>query len=424
MRVCVFEDAAVGQLEPLTLTRPAFALRCGATSLLDKQRRYFGVAEMGALVRSELAELTRREHPGLHVNDPTWLGGSAPGRLVLVNARWLAPAAAFAPPSRAEVGLCGEEAAWLVVPAAAGDLSPENVAGRVERWRAELPRREAGGMMIAYPWHLVEHNARALEEDFGRAGPTAPLPAGRMLMGFSERLRIHPEARVEPMVFIDTTKGPVTIDRGAVVQAFSRIEGPCYVGPDTHLLGARVRSSSFGPNCRVGGEVEGSIIHGHSNKAHDGFLGHSYLGEWVNFGAGTQTSDLRTDYGSVRFHINGRAVDSGLLKVGAFVGDHTKTSLNVLFNTGSLVGPFGQLLMSGTLLPREVPPFCRVAHGRIEERTDLRGMFATAAAMMARRGRDWTAAHAELFFYLYEATTAPRRQALRESEQRRLRRAV
>ncbi len=75
-------------------------------------------------------------------------------------------------------------------------------------------------------------------------------------------------------------------------------------------------------------------------------------------------------------------------------------------------------------MPREVPPFCRVAHGRIEERTDLRGMFATAAAMMARRGRDWTAAHAELFFYLYEATTAPRRQALRESEQRRLRRVV
>ncbi len=425
MRVCVFEDAAVGQLEPLTLTRPAFDLRCGATSLLDKQRRYFGARETGVLMRPELADLSRLGHPGLHVNEPSWLPGDSSALVVLVNARWLPPATTFAFPGRPEVGVCGDQVAWVVVPASvAGDLSAETVAGLLERWREELPRREAGGAMITYPWHLVEHNAGALEEDFGQAGSAATLPAGAALIGAPERLRIHPEARVEPMVFIDTTKGPVTIDRGAVVQAFSRVEGPCYIGPDTHLLGARVRGSSFGPNCRVGGEVEGSIIHGHSNKAHDGFLGHSYLGEWVNFGAGTQTSDLRTDYNSVRFTIHGKAVDSGLLKVGAFVGDHTKTSLNVLFNTGSLVGPFGLLLTSGTLLPRVLPPFCQVAHGTIQEGTDLRGMFATAAAMMARRARDWTAQHAELFFYLYEATTAQRRQALRESEQHRLRRVV
>jgi UDP-N-acetylglucosamine diphosphorylase/glucosamine-1-phosphate N-acetyltransferase len=421
MKVCVFEDAAVGNLGPLTLTRPAFDLRCGATSLLEKQRRFFGTGETGALVRPELADLSRLEHPDLHINDPAWLASDPPAFVALVNARWLAPAAAFDFAGRSEVGLVGDQVAWVVLPAsAAGDLSVDKLG----RWREELPQRETGGAMITYPWHLVEHNARALEEDFRPARPVAPLPAGVTLVGPFERLRVDPAARVEPMVLIDTTKGAVTIERGAVVQAFSRIEGPCYVGPDTHLLAARVRGSSFGPQCRVGGEVEGSIVHGHSNKAHDGFLGHSYLGEWVNFGAGTHTSDLRADYGTVRFHINGQQVDSGLLKVGAFVGDHAKTSLNALFNTGSLVGPFGMLLTSGTLLPRVLPAFCQVSNGCIQEQNDLRGMFATAATMMARRGREWTAEHAELFYFLYEATTAQRRQAIRESEQRRLRRVV
>jgi UDP-N-acetylglucosamine diphosphorylase/glucosamine-1-phosphate N-acetyltransferase len=424
MNTCVFEDNAVINLQPLSLTRPAFDLRCGATSLLEKQQRFFAAESTAALVRTELADLCRLQHPGLRINDPSWPEGDDRDLVALVNARWLAPGAGFSFSGQPEVGLVGEQVAWVVLPAReARGLSADNLAWHLERRREDLPRHEAGGAMIAYPWDLVEHNARALEEDFRRAGPLGP-PAGLTLIGPTERLRIDPAARIEPMAVLDTTKGPVMIERGAVVQAFSRIEGPCYVGPDTHLLAGRVRGSSFGPQCRIGGEVEASIVHGFSNKAHDGFLGHSYLGEWVNFGAGTQTSDLRTDYGNVRFVLDGRSVDSGSMKVGSFVGDHTKTSLNALFNTGSLVGPFGLLLASDTLLPRVLPAFCQVAHGRIQERNDLRGMFATAATVMARRGREWTAEHAELAFFLYEATAGQRRQALREGEQRRLRRVV
>jgi UDP-N-acetylglucosamine diphosphorylase/glucosamine-1-phosphate N-acetyltransferase len=425
MKICVFEDRAVINLQPLTLTRPAFDLRCGATSLLEKQQRFFAAGPTAALVRPELADLCRLQHPGLRVNDPAWPEGNDRELVALVNARWLAPGAVFSFSGQPEVGLVGKQVAWMALPACeVRGLAADNLGWHLERRCEELPRREVGGAMMAYPWDLVEHNARALEEDFRQAGPVGPPPAGLTLIGSAERLRIDPAAHIEPMVVLDTTKGPVTIERGAVVQAFSRIEGPCHVGPDTHLLAARVRGSSFGPQCRIGGEVEASIVHGHSNKAHDGFLGHSYLGEWVNFGAGTQTSDLRTDYGSVRLVLDGRSVDSGLMKVGSFVGDHTKTSLNALFNTGSLVGPFGLLLASGTLLPRVLPAFCQVAHGRIEERNDLRGMFATAATVMARRGREWTAEHAELAFFLYEATAGQRRQALREGEQRRLRRVV
>jgi UDP-N-acetylglucosamine diphosphorylase/glucosamine-1-phosphate N-acetyltransferase len=229
---------------------------------------------------------------------------------------------------------------------------------------------------------------------------------------------------VEPLVVADTTRGPVLVDRGAVVDAFSRLEGPCYVGPETRVLGARVRGGSFGPQCRIGGEVEASIFQGYANKAHDGFVGHSYVGEWVNLAAGTQTSDLRIDYAPISVPVGVRKVETGLLKVGSFIGDHTKTALNVTFNTGSLIGPFAQLLISASLAPRVVPAFCRYGHGRLQERTDLWEMFATASTVLQRRGRQWTESLSEFFHGLYEATSEERQRVIRETEQRRLRRAV
>ena len=244
------------------------------------------------------------------------------------------------------------------------------------------------------------------------------------MIGPLERVIVDPTARIEPHVLIDSTRGPVLIDRDAHVQAFSRLEGPCSVGQGTQILAARLRGGSIGPQCRIGGEVEASIVHGHSNKYHEGFLGHSYVGEWVNFGAASQTSDLRTDYGPIVMHINGKQVHTGLIKIGSYIGDHTRTSLNVLFNTGSVVGPFGLLLTSGSLLPRVIPPFCRYGHGRVEERTDLGQMFATAATVTARRGVKWTETHSEFYFGLYERTAASRAAVLREAEQHRLRRVV
>jgi UDP-N-acetylglucosamine diphosphorylase / glucose-1-phosphate thymidylyltransferase / UDP-N-acetylgalactosamine diphosphorylase / glucosamine-1-phosphate N-acetyltransferase / galactosamine-1-phosphate N-acetyltransferase len=425
VRVCVYEDAGITRLHPLSLTRPAFDLRCGAATLLDRQLRCF-TAEKAAFVRPELAGLTRLAHPGLPVNEPGWPGGSD-GLVLLVNARWLPPAFVHQPPAP-EVGLVGEQVAYAAVPAAeARDLTGQTLVWQVGSWKRALPRRPAGGAMIEHPWDLVGHNASALEQDHRhwlthREG--APVPAGAHLVGPAERYVADPTARVEPLVLVDTTRGPVLVDRGAVVQAFSRLEGPCYVGPHTQVLAARVRGSSLGEQCRVGGEVEASIIHGFSNKAHDGFLGHSYVGEWVNLGAGTQTSDLRNDYAPVTMWCGGHKVETGLLKVGSFIGDHTKTSLDTLFNTGSVAGPFGQLVGSGSLLPRALPSFCRYQHGRVQERTDLREMFATAAAVMARRGREWTAGHADFFLELYERTAGERRQALRDAEQRLLRRVV
>jgi UDP-N-acetylglucosamine diphosphorylase/glucosamine-1-phosphate N-acetyltransferase len=424
MRLCIYEDAGCAGLEPLTLTRPAFDLRCGAATLLERQLRRFAAGEAGALVRPFLAEMCRYSHPDMKVNDAVWMRGAA----ALVNARWLPDSNAPIRPAGPEVGVVGDRVAYVVLPEGeAAEASAETLGWRLEGWRGALPNRPAGGRLVAYPWDLVERNGDMVRLDHlewaARRGRTAA-PPGVAVVGPADQVVIDPSARLEPMVLIDATSGPVLIDAGAFVQAFSRLEGPCYVGRGSHVLGAKVRGASIGPHCRVGGEVECSVLHGFANKAHDGFLGHSYVGEWVNLGAGAQISDLRTDYGTVVFQMGGRRVDSGLLKVGAFFGDHAKTSINAQLNTGTVAGPFSQLLTTGGLLPRLIPAFCRVSHGRLVERTDLREMFETAAAAMGRRGREWTEHHADFFLALYERTEAERRQTIRESEQRRLRRVV
>jgi UDP-N-acetylglucosamine diphosphorylase/glucosamine-1-phosphate N-acetyltransferase len=422
MRIAIFEDNGHAALAPLSLTRPVFSLRSGAASLLDRQRRFFAADEAGALVQPERADLCRLNEPDLVCNDPAWLTREP---LVLVNGRWLPPLEQ-ALLSGPRVGLVGDQVAYVVLPAGQGaELTASNLSWRLAEWAEKLPCHAAGGVLIQYVWNLIEHNGATLEQDYQLwQARGVPQPGGLPVVGPAERFRAAPTARIEPMVLIDTTRGPVLVDDRAVVQAFSRLEGPCYVGPDTQVLGARVRGSSVGPQCRIGGEVEATVIHGHSNKAHDGFVGHSYLGEWVNLGAGTQVSDLRTDYARIRMRVGGVSVDTGLIKLGVVMGDHTKTSINTLINTGTTVGVFAQLLTSGALMPRGVPSFCQVGQGGLQERSDLREMFAGAATAMGRRDREWTPAHAELFFTLFEQTADERHQLIRESEQRRLRRVI
>jgi UDP-N-acetylglucosamine diphosphorylase/glucosamine-1-phosphate N-acetyltransferase len=427
MRIYLFEDGGVRNLHPLTLTRPAFDLRCGATSLLERLEHCLSQRIAGVLIRPELIDLCRVQHPHIQAQETLSDAEQTGQELVfLVNARWLAPGEKLFLPDHPALARLGEQIVYTAVPAnELRGLSRSNLAWRLAEWRHTLPQCAVGGSLIDYPWDLIERNAGALEDDYRQwFQQGVPEARGISISGPSERCLIAHDAEIEPMVHIDTRKGPVLIDGGAFVQAFSRLEGPCYIGAGTRIQSARIHGGSIGPYCRIGGEVEGSIVHGYSNKAHDGFLGHSYVGEWVNLAAGTQTSDLRTDYAPIRMTLDGKSVDTGLLKIGTFFGDHTKTSLNTLFNTGSRIGVFGQLLGGGELLPRSVPSFCRTARGKLHERNDLRALFAAAQTMMARRNVAWTELHAELFFTLFEETAAERRQILSEGESAQRRRVV
>ena len=317
MRVCLFEDRDVGNLDPLVSTRPAFELLCGCTSLAQKQCRFFQASEVGALVRPHLAPLCRDQQPSIHWNDGTWLGRD---RTIMVNARWLPPTEFVANLAEPCVGVIDDQVAFAIVePDQVAECSGSAIDDCFEIWKRVYPSVQAGGRMIRYLWDLIEANATQIRAGYQHwAAPRRTDNEAKLsVVGSPRELVIDPSARLDPMVVADCTRGPIIIDQDAVVTAFSRLEGPCYIGPGTHVLGAKIRAgTTIGPQCRVGGEVEASIMHGFSNKYHDGFLGHSYVGAWVNLGAGTNNSDLRNDYGEVAVPVNGAPVDTGLTKVG------------------------------------------------------------------------------------------------------------
>ena len=190
-------------------------------------------------------------------------------------------------------------------------------------------------------------------------------------------------------------------------------------------MGAKLRGGvTLGPHCRIGGEVETSIVHGHTNKYHEGFLGYSYLGEWVNLGAGTHSSDLRNDYGPVDVILDGRRVATGRNKIGCFLGDHSKTGLGTLLNTGTTVGVFCNLLPAGRFAGKYLPSFTSWWNGKLDAGLPYESMLETARIVMSRRGRSLTPAHVRLYEHIFHATEVERTRALRDRDQRLLRRSA
>jgi UDP-N-acetylglucosamine diphosphorylase/glucosamine-1-phosphate N-acetyltransferase len=393
MRICLFEDRRVDELYPLTATRPTFDLLCGLTTLEDKQRRYFKAGGVGYVVRPAVAELLRQRHPSAPVNDPVWLRC---GPVAVVNARWVPPAASdFGAPREPFLAVCrGDFAFVAVTPDCLPGITPATLDDALDDWFTTLPRVEVGGFVVRYPWDLVERNGESIVSDFNALCDPTELgfhPSAFGLVGPADRLYIDPTAVVEPHVVADTTKGPVVIGPHAVVTAFSRLEGPCVVGRYAQVFGAKIRGgTTIGPHCRVGGEIEASVLLGYVNKYHDGFLGHSYVGEWVNIAAGTQTADLQCDYSPVSVRIGGRRTGTGLRKVGSFFGDHAKTGIGALLNCGTVIGPFAAVLPTGRLAPREVPAFMRVGPSGLVPQPSVDELLETAATVMQRRGQSLT----------------------------------
>jgi UDP-N-acetylglucosamine diphosphorylase/glucosamine-1-phosphate N-acetyltransferase len=207
----------------------------------------------------------------------------------------------------------------------------------------------------------------------------------------------------------------VTIEEGREVHPYTRIEGPCYVGPNSILLGAKVREGcSIGPMCRVGGEVEESIIHGYSNKYHDGFLGHAYVGQWVNLGALTTNSDLKNDYSTVSVVMDGRTVDTGSTKVGSFIGDHVKTSIGTLLNTGAIVGTMAILVANGAPLPKYIPCFGWFLKGVVSKGFGINKLIETARVAISRRKVQMTDDDETLLRHIFELTSEERMEYIRK----------
>ncbi len=426
MRCCLFEDRGVESLEPLTLTRPAFELRCGAETLFERLRRYVGANDIGVLVRPWLAELCRQTVPQLAVNDLTWLRADD---TVMLNARWLPPAEPTTDWTTPRVALVGDQVAYAVVPARElRQCSPNTLEDSLETWKEKLPQVQAGGLMLNYPWELLQPNGELLARDFEqrrRERGRSYRPANLTVVGPSDRLFVHASARIDPQVVADTTHGPVMIEHDAVVQSFSSLEGPCYIGPYSQVLGAKIRAGThIGPRCRVAGEVAASILLGHVDKPHDGYLGHSCVGEGVRFDAGVQIGDRRKEESTIWVTTHGRRIDTGLERLGAIVGDHTLLSTGTLLDRGSVLGAFCEVMPSGTLAPLLLPNFTAYRYGQLFEPSDVNALLGRAEVTLRQLDGKSAGAHRELWRYVYDRTTVRRRQFLREQEHYRSRRSA
>ncbi len=416
MQIAFFEDAAAGRFAPIASLRPVFELTCGHFGLRERVQTYRAGQNppdaWGAFVREDPAESYREAQPDVCVNDPTWLYGDS---TLLINGRWLADPKSLESLAQDEVAVAGKTVVALHLDPLEAPLLLDgdwdealNQLARIRR-RVELP-----GQLLNYPWDLVQHNGPQIALDFHLRGLKSPIHEfGPQVatMGPPSNLFVAPTAELHPFVVLDARQGPISIEAGAVVQSFTRIEGPCHIAREAQLFRAHVKDgSTIGPFCRVGGEMEASILHGYANKYHEGFLGHSYVCPWTNLGALTTNSDLKSDYSSVRVPLAGEVFETHQTKVGCFIGDHTKTAIGSLFNTGASIGVMCMILPGGELLPKHVPSFARVWHGELCDGGDLDQGLETARIAMGRRGQELTPAQERLIRHL-ERQTRPEREA-------------
>ena len=404
--ICIYEGDGLDRLSPLCDLRPAFDLRCGRFTLLEKFRRLYPDEQVYLWVRDEVAGIASEAHPDCRVN-----AGPKQGRLFLSATAILdEPVPAKGPES---VLMADDEVVGFRVCAeCVEELSS------VRGLHANLVEEQVKARVVKWPWDLVEFNAGELLRELkggrqkagvrrqksGSQGKQGRIERGAVIVGDRKKLHMEPRSRIWPGTVVSTETGPVFLDRDAVVRPGSFIEGPCYIGPGTVIDDAMVRPGcSFGPECRIGGEVQASLFQGYANKHHEGFIGHTFVGEWANLGALTTNSDLKNAYQPVQVAWQGKTIDTGLLKVGCFIGDHAKTAIGSLINTGTRIGTFANWFEPG-LSPKEVAAF---AWGS-KARWPFGHVLSNARRVMSRRGITPSPAYERALKALYGASARSR----------------
>jgi UDP-N-acetylglucosamine diphosphorylase/glucosamine-1-phosphate N-acetyltransferase len=253
-------------------------------------------------------------------------------------------------------------------------------------------------------YDVVRALEQLLREDTIRLlGDSDAVPKDSIVIGDAAWISVR-EGAVEPGVVFDTRNGPVVLESGVEVRSGMRLEGPLWVGANTRLVGGPIRNSAIGPWCVVHGEVSTTTFLGYANKSHYGFLGHSVIGRWANFGAGTTTSNLKSTYGPVRLDVAGVKLETGHQFLGSLFGDHAKTAIGMMFDAGSVIGA-GASVFDDVRAPKYVAPFAwggtsseRMTQQKfldIVERVLPRRNVEVTDAMRAylRRAYDWLSRH-------------------------------
>jgi UDP-N-acetylglucosamine diphosphorylase / glucose-1-phosphate thymidylyltransferase / UDP-N-acetylgalactosamine diphosphorylase / glucosamine-1-phosphate N-acetyltransferase / galactosamine-1-phosphate N-acetyltransferase len=372
-----YDDARARQFEPFALTRPVSELRAGASLIRKRWERATSLPSAGFISSPHLAHFAEGSAPG--AAPPK---GEIPAGSILINSRCVIPLDARLEPF--DLLMCQGMACAVRLARSLPVSQFANGIVDIGSIQTSLGGRKIDGRWIGEVWDFVGTLAEQLIEDIPRRAAQLKLRTSleTSIIG-TEKVFVEEGAEIGPNVVLDATAGPILIRTGAVIAPFTLLVGPMVVGRDSQIMGDRIAASSIGAHSKIRGEFSSSIVLGFSNKNHAGFVGHSYLGRWVNLGALTTTSNLKNTYSPVHLWTPGGVKNTEQQFLGTFFGDHSKTGIGTRLNTGTVIGA-GANVFGSTMPPKAVPPF---AWGEQEpyDTYDVTKFLEVAERVMSRR---------------------------------------
>ncbi|HWR83427.1 MAG TPA: putative sugar nucleotidyl transferase [Candidatus Deferrimicrobium sp.] len=391
--ICFYEDETFRNFFPLTMLRPVYTLRAGIVPLFRRTERYFKATNVSLLAREQVAPLVAETYRDFPVN----IIKRGTGEVLFVNGRIRGYGDLPELVKQARMSTVFESHDGVAAVLFRLELLKSIPEITTQQEFVELHRRETDNFLrqrttaslYGYCWDVVADIESEIMADFSHlknslAGPRKVFVQDGSHLVRPEEIYLGDGVQILPGAVVDASDGPVFLGEYVRVEPHAAIFGPCYVGPNTTILAGKISGSSIGHTCRVGGEVEGSVFQAYVNKYHAGFIGHSYVGQWVNFGAMTTNSDLKNNYSPIRVTLNGSVVDCGSIKVGSFIGDHTKFGIGTLLTTGITIGACCNIFGGSLVTDREVPPFSWGESGAYE-RYEFSKAIDTALKVAARR---------------------------------------
>ncbi len=365
MKLILFDDGK-GELAPLNDLRPAFDIRTGAWTAFERWTNA-GMQPSALIVPESLAAIAKVIHPRQTVNDVP------PEESVVVNGRWPLAARDLDAIDALQAGQALVSGNTLLAARVGG-----GGADALDPASYSTSEHRAG--LLERCWHVRTHRDACISHDLASMAP-------------AKGVVVREGARVAESAVLDASNGAIVIDENARVGHHAVVIGPAYVGPGSTIIEhATIRPyTASGPVCKVGGEITGVIFQGYANKAHEGFLGDSYVGAWCNLGAGTTNSNLLNTYGQV-------VIDrqrTGETFMGCILADHVKTAIGTRIMTGAVVG-------TGTMWAAAKPITGRVRAMRWvtdagEKAYRAEKFLEVARAAMQRRDAEPSEAEIELF---------------------------
>ena len=395
MNIYFYEDNTADQFDPVSLTRPLHAIRCGRKTFMEWNRDKLPAdCHISIVVREELENITKELFPEYAVNpdvmeDGIWVLASA----VLTKEEWhnlLQSKVCFFKHDKivAQYRTADDSGQWW--------FDDDNLSATKN---TDSDKAELHYPVPEYLWEILPLAHQLLQDEFAPGN----LPVERDGVTFINKsnMTIDDTANILPQVILDASAGPIVIEENVKIFPFTYIQGPAVIGKDSQISShTQYRNSYCGPMCKLGGEVSKTIIQGNSNKVHDGHLGDSFLGEWVNLGAGTTNSNLKNNYKPVSVSVRGKTVHTNTLFAGCYIGDHSKAAIGTQFNTGTVVGPGCNIVTSG-FPPKTIRPFTWLINGK-HRKTLLDKFVETAEISMKRRNQIFSIATKEMYKHIYE----------------------